>query len=55
MTNKRECEMTFSVLEKTYGLDFEDLVVVKVRAMNDIGWGPYSNPNTDGFRMEREP
>jgi hypothetical protein len=38
-----------STLRSTpFDLDFQDLVVVIVRAMNSLGWGSYSAPNAVG-------
>lgn len=34
---------------------FDDLVQVKVRALNLKGWSDYSEPNSEGFRIQVAP
>jgi len=36
-------------------LAFDDLVQAKVRALNVKGWSDYSEPNSDGFRIQVAP
>lgn len=39
----------------TFNLDYGDLVVVRVRAVNAVGDGEYSQVNTEGATIETEP
>jgi hypothetical protein len=36
-------------------LVYGDTIVAKVRARNSIGWGAYSNPNTEGQTTQQKP
>lgn len=55
MTKNKECFVSLNDLDKVFGLQFGDAVHVKVRALNDAGWGEYGPQNNDVYSMEREP
>jgi hypothetical protein len=55
MTEKRECFVSIATLKKTYQIQMGQVVRAKVRALNDLGWGEYGPPNSDGFKMQSEP
>jgi hypothetical protein len=43
------CEVPVAVLRAApYDLALQDLVVARVRAINELGAGPFSDANTDG-------
>jgi hypothetical protein len=38
-----------------FNLDFNDLIIAQVKATNVIGEGLFSDPNTQGIRIQTEP
>ena len=38
-----------------YQTKFGNLIVVRVRAKNQRGWGKWSSPNTEGVKVARTP
>jgi hypothetical protein len=44
----RTCTLSSKVLNRDYGYHHGDLLIVKVRARNSLGWGAWSKPNTTG-------
>jgi hypothetical protein len=42
-------------LRDSFGLQYGDLVVARVRAANSLGDGQYSQHNTEGATIETEP
>jgi hypothetical protein len=50
------CDVPVSVLRAApYELILQDLVVARVRAYNERGWGSWSVDNTAGALIETEP
>lgn len=49
------CSIPMSTLRSTFGLTQGQLVVSRVRALNIIGYGDYSETNTAGALVATEP
>jgi hypothetical protein len=50
------CDVPVSVLRASpYNLELQDLVVARVSAYNERGWGTPSDPNGSGALIETEP
>lgn len=52
---KSLCDIEMSEVSAMTGLKLDSLIQVRVRAKNEIGWGPYSELNTKGATIETEP
>lgn len=52
----RYCHVPMSVLRVApYNLQYNELVVAKVRAKNTVGWSAQSSPNVAGAAVQTEP
>jgi hypothetical protein len=55
IVSQARCLVLISDLRDSFGLQYGDLVVARVRASNSLGDGQYSQPNTVGATIETEP
>jgi hypothetical protein len=51
----RECEIDMSYFFTDLGYSHTDLILVKARAANSVGWGSYSTQNPSGVFAQTEP
>jgi hypothetical protein len=55
MVSARNCIIPLTTLRTTFSLTIGSAVIAKARAKNAIGYGQYSQPNTNGALIQTEP
>jgi hypothetical protein len=49
------CTVQMSTLLNSYGFSRGQLIIARVRAYNQVGWGQYSSQNSAGVHVQTEP